>query len=294
MQLSNFKTNFNLKDFIEAGILIDTETYKPSYNDYIYGIRFKHTVYDLRKSSLNLRKAMEYINTLCSKPISSGSIGFITVSENTPLLKTTSLLAKKSFQQGYTSYKWLGGFLSNWKTVVKKHIALERRYKKNRSLLAQMEKNICISKKRSKKEVTSLKFISSKPIVTFLSNLNKELSKNPFIDSDYLKSVFKNQFKLFKKDLKKMSQKYKQFKIEDHFLSTLHSKKIVSLRNGLETSCSNLTYYNVKHIYKNDRCKKLISLYLNKYLNQIKFDLPNLLKGGVNNSKRLNKNIFTK
>lgn len=294
MQLSNFKTNFNLKNFIEAGILVDTETKKPSYNDHIYGIRFKHTVYDLRKSSLNLRKAMEYINTLCSKTISTGSVGFITVSENTPLLKTTSLLAKKSFQQGYTSYKWLGGFLSNWKTVVKKHIAMERRYKKNRSILAQIEKNICISKKGFNAKVNNNKLMLSTPLVVFMSNIDKELSKYTFIDSDILKNIFKSQFKVFKKNIVLLHNRYKFLITKNALSSIISSRKIFSLKTRLNNTCNNLVFYNKKCTYKKSKCSKLIVSYMSKYINQIKVELPKILKNEKTHEKKINKKIFYK
>ena len=108
-----FQPNFDIKTLLEAGVHFGHKKnlWNPKMQDYIYGIRNKTHIIDLRKTAPLLFNALKVIYSVASQ---NGRILFVnTKKQSTDIVKE---IASKCGQY-YVNYRWLGGMLTNWSTV---------------------------------------------------------------------------------------------------------------------------------------------------------------------------------
>ena len=102
-----------IKQLLEAGVHLGHKTFRwnPKMNKYIFGS--KNSIH-----IINLVKTLEMINTALNevhKCISSGG-KILLVSTKKQAAEAISTLAKDT-SQFYVNHRWLGGMLTNWKTI---------------------------------------------------------------------------------------------------------------------------------------------------------------------------------
>ena len=105
--------NYSLRQLLEAGVHFGHQTHRwnPLMDQYIYGSRNGIHIIDLTQTMTLLSTALDAIHKMVSK---GGSILFVGTKRQaqTPISEAAQKCA-----QYYINYRWLGGTLTNWKTV---------------------------------------------------------------------------------------------------------------------------------------------------------------------------------
>ena len=131
--------SFKLRDLLEAGMHLGHKTNKwnPNMDKYIYGSQDSIHIIDLRKTFTLLNSALSFIDSTIKN---NGLILFIgTKSQASDIVKKYAIECK----QFYVNKRWLGGTLTNWKTIsnsIKKLEELDL-------LLSDTNANLNLSKK---------------------------------------------------------------------------------------------------------------------------------------------------
>src|SRR3990167_3004296 len=108
-----FMTQMTMRQMLEAGVHFGHQTryWNPEMEAYIFGVRNKIHIINLEKTLPLFRDALNYISSLASK---KGKI----------LLVGTKRAAQDYIKEGalkckmpYVNHRWLGGMLTNYKTV---------------------------------------------------------------------------------------------------------------------------------------------------------------------------------
>ncbi|WDI79056.1 30S ribosomal protein S2 [Candidatus Purcelliella pentastirinorum] len=104
---------FSIKDMIKAGIHFGHQTryWHPKMKPFIFGIRNNIHIIDLEKTIYMFNNAMIELNTIIKN---KGKILFVGTK------RSASKIVKKEaifYKQFFVNYRWLGGMLTNWKTV---------------------------------------------------------------------------------------------------------------------------------------------------------------------------------
>lgn len=104
------------QSLLEAGVHFGHKTsrWNPKMKSYIFGVKNKVHIIDLEKSLANLKEALEFIVNLIK---SGGTILFIGTK---PAVKKIIEEAAKSCRMPYVTERWLGGTLTNFKTIAKR------------------------------------------------------------------------------------------------------------------------------------------------------------------------------
>jgi len=133
-----------IEDLLESGVHFghNVRRWNPKMKEYIYGVRNNIHIFDLRITLELLNTALTKIHETVSK---SGKILFVgTKKQCSDIVKELALL-NNNF---YVNKRWLGGTLTNWKTIsnsIKRLEEIELFLKDNES-----------SKKLSKKELLDI------------------------------------------------------------------------------------------------------------------------------------------
>ena len=104
---------YSLKELLEAGVHFGHQTHRwnPLMEEYIYGVRNGIHIIDLTQTFSLLDVALNSVHNTVAK---GGSILFVGTKRQAQ--KAISEAAERSAQY-YMNHRWLGGTLTNWKTV---------------------------------------------------------------------------------------------------------------------------------------------------------------------------------
>ncbi|MDR1597985.1 MAG: 30S ribosomal protein S2 [Holosporales bacterium] len=105
--------NFTLRQLVEAGLHYGhtTQRWNPLMAPYIFGVRNGIHILDLEQTVPLLQKALEVARQVASK---GGRILFVgTKNQAADIVKA----AAERCGQYYVNHRWLGGMMTNWKTV---------------------------------------------------------------------------------------------------------------------------------------------------------------------------------
>ncbi len=106
-------TNFTIKQLLENGVHYghSTRRWNPKMSPFIYGTYNNIHIIDLQKTAPLLSAALNNITKVVA---SGGRVLFVgTKKQATPLIKEYS----EKCAQYYVNHRWLGGMLTNWKTI---------------------------------------------------------------------------------------------------------------------------------------------------------------------------------
>ena len=106
--------NVAMRDLLQAGVHFGHRAryWNPKMAQYIYGVRNKIHIIDLEKTLDALEEALAFVYEVCKNP--HGRIMFVgTKRAAGPLIKEQALRAG----QPYVNHRWLGGMLTNYKTI---------------------------------------------------------------------------------------------------------------------------------------------------------------------------------
>jgi|GEM_PF-35559 len=169
-------TEISIKSLLEAGVHFGHQTHRwnPRMRDYIFGERNGTHILDLDQTLPLFREALDLIREIASE---GGDILFVgTKRQASPCI----MAAARRSRQSYVNNRWLGGMLTNWKTV-KKSID---RYKNLLEIQADEEKRAALSKKelaranraceKYAKSLEGMKNMSRLPQAVFIIDVGKE------------------------------------------------------------------------------------------------------------------------
>ena len=105
--------NVSIKQLLEAGVHLGHKTlrWNPKMKKFIYGEKNSIHIIDLTQTVVLIKNAMKEVH----KCIASGG-KILIVSTKKQAAETVLKLATET-DQFYVNYRWLGGMLTNWKTI---------------------------------------------------------------------------------------------------------------------------------------------------------------------------------
>ncbi len=109
-----------MKDLLEAGVHFghQTQRWNPKMEKYIYGDKSGIHILDLRITYESLEKAQDFVQKLVAN---SGKVLFVgTKPQAQKVIEEQALRA----QMPYVNHRWLGGMLTNFKTIIKRVVYL--------------------------------------------------------------------------------------------------------------------------------------------------------------------------
>ncbi len=104
---------FTIKQLLEAGVHFGHKSMRrnPKMSKYVFGNRNGISIIDLNKTAISLHRAMVVVNEIAKN---NGRILFVATKKQA---SATVAEAAKRCGQYYVNFRWLGGMLTNWKTV---------------------------------------------------------------------------------------------------------------------------------------------------------------------------------
>lgn len=166
--------SFNIKDLLEAGAHFGHRTmrWNPKMAPYIYGARNGVHIIDLTQTAILLNEATRILREVAKK---KGKILFVCTKKQGA--ESIKKLAEDN-NQFYVNHKWLGGMLTNWKTVsqsIKKIRFIESQLEDENTKL--LKKELVVLAKQKEKLIDNLggiRSMGSIPDLVFVIDTVKE------------------------------------------------------------------------------------------------------------------------
>jgi len=173
MTLSDVPT-FTMRQLLEAGVHFGHQTHRwnPKMAPFIYGARNNIHIMDLRETSPMLQRALIRVRDEVSR---GGRVLFVGTKRQASGPLTD---AAKACGQYYVNHRWLGGMLTNWRTIslsIKRLRTLEEQLSAETSGLTKKEL-LQLTRERDKLEraLGGIKEMGGLPAVMFVIDTNKE------------------------------------------------------------------------------------------------------------------------
>ena len=166
--------SFTMRQLLEAGIHFGhtTRRWNPKMQPYIFGVRNGIHIIDLEQTVPLLQRAMEAIREVAA---GGGRVLFVGTKR-----QATEIVAESASKCGqyFVNHRWLGGMLTNWKTIslsikrlreIEEQLAVEDIGLTKRELLT-------LTRERDKLEraLGGIKEMGSLPDILFIVDTNKE------------------------------------------------------------------------------------------------------------------------
>ena len=166
--------NFTMRQLLEAGVHFGHQTHRwnPKMGSYIYGVRNGIHIMDLSQTVPLLHQALEVVSDTVAK---GGRVLFVGTKRSAAEQIAESA---KRCAQYYVNARWLGGMLTNWKTIsnsikhlrhVDEVIAKQGVGFKKREVL-----NMAREKTKLEKALGGIKDMGGTPDLLFVIDTNKE------------------------------------------------------------------------------------------------------------------------
>ena len=165
--------DFSMRQLLEAGVHYGhhTRRWNPKMSPYIFGIRNGVHIMDLQQTVPMLHQAMEAIrNTVAA----GGRVLFVgTKSQASEKIKESA----KRCGQYYINHRWLGGTMTNWKTVnqsIKRMKEMEERLNQATGLTKKESLDLERSYNKLEMALGGIREMGGLPDILFVIDTNKE------------------------------------------------------------------------------------------------------------------------
>lgn len=165
---------FTMRQLLEAGVHFGhhTRRWNPKMEPYIFGVRNNVHILDLRQTVPLLHRALEAVRDVVAN---NGRVLFVGTKRQAADMIAEA--AKKSGQY-YVNHRWLGGMLTNWKTIsnsIKRLRDLEERLDAGVGGLTKKE-TLGLTREREKLEraLGGIKEMGGLPDIMVVIDTNKE------------------------------------------------------------------------------------------------------------------------
>jgi len=166
--------NFTMRQLLEAGVHFGHQTHRwnPKMAPFIYGSRNNIHIMDLRETSPMLQRAMLKVR---DEVAGGGRVLFVGTKRQASGPLTAAATACGQY---YVNHRWLGGMLTNWRTIsnsIKRLRTLEEQLAEETSGLTKKEL-LQLTRERDKLEraLGGIKEMGGLPAVMFVIDTNKE------------------------------------------------------------------------------------------------------------------------
>ncbi len=168
--------SFSMRQLIEAGCHFghNTRRWNPKMKSYLFGVRDGVHIIDLQQSVPLLQRAMQAIHDVTA---GGGRVLFVgTKRQAQDLVKEYA----ERCGQYYVNHRWLGGTLTNWKTVshsIKRLKDLEERLANTQQLAGLTKKEqLTLAREQEKlnRSLGGIKDMGGLPDILFVIDTNKE------------------------------------------------------------------------------------------------------------------------
>jgi small subunit ribosomal protein S2 len=168
------KTPFSILDMLKAGVHFGHKTlrWNAKMAPYIYGEKNKLHIIDLTQTNILLEQATKIVFEIAK---ARGKILFVATKQ-----QASKTLAEEATRCGqpYVNQKWLGGMLTNWKTIknsLKTLNDLENQLNNKDILLTKKEKLMLIRKKEKlERNLGGIRDMGKYPDLLFVIDTNRE------------------------------------------------------------------------------------------------------------------------
>jgi len=166
--------SFTMRQLLEAGVHFGhhTRRWNPKMAPYLFGVRNGVHIIDLEQSVPMLHRAMQAV-----RDVVAGGGRVLFVGTKRQAQERVAESAKRCGQY-YVNHRWLGGMLTNWKTIsqsIKRLREMEERLSGDTSGLTKKEV-LMLTRERDKLEraLGGIKEMGGLPDVLFIIDTNKE------------------------------------------------------------------------------------------------------------------------
>lgn len=166
---------FTMRQLFEAGVHYghSTRRWNPKMNSYIFGVRNGIHIIDLDQTVPLLYRAMEAVRDVVS---GGGRVLFVgTKLQASDIIKTSA----KRCGQYYVNHRWLGGALTNWKTMyqsIKRLKTLEEMLEQGTKGLTKKESlNLQREYEKLERALGGIRGMGGVPDMLFVIDTNKEM-----------------------------------------------------------------------------------------------------------------------
>ena len=165
---------FTMRQLLEAGVHFGhtTRRWNPRMSSYIFGARNGVHIIDLEQTVPMLHHALDFVRETVA---GGGRVLFVGTKRQASEIIAES--AKKCGQY-YVNHRWLGGMLTNWKTIslsIKRLREVEERLSEEHSGLTKKELlNITRERDKLERALGGIKEMGGLPDVLFVIDTNKE------------------------------------------------------------------------------------------------------------------------
>ena len=166
--------NFTMRQLLEAGVHFGHQTHRwnPKMGSYIYGVRNGIHIMDLSQTVPLLHQALESISDVVAK---GGRVLFVGTKRSAAQEIAESA---KRCAQYYVNARWLGGTLTNWKTISNSIKALRKidevLDKQGAGFKKREVLNMTRDKLKFEKSLGGIKDMGGTPDMLFVIDTNKE------------------------------------------------------------------------------------------------------------------------
>jgi small subunit ribosomal protein S2 len=166
--------SFTMRQLLEAGVHFGhhTRRWNPKMSPYIYGDRNNTHIIDLRQSVPLLHRALNAVREVTA---SGGRV--LMVGTKRQASETIAETAKKTGQY-FVNHRWLGGMLTNWKTIsisIKRLKDLDERLGSDTQGLTKKELlNLTRERDKLERALGGIKEMGGLPDILFIIDTNKE------------------------------------------------------------------------------------------------------------------------
>jgi len=165
--------NFTMRQLLEAGVHFGhhTRRWNPQMRQYIFGVRNGIHILDLQQSVPMLNTSLKAVRDIVAN---GGRVLFVGTKRQAADKVAESA---KRCGQYYVNHRWLGGMLTNWKTI---SVAINRLREVDQILLKPegltKKETLMISRERDKLEQSlgGIKEMGGQPDALFIIDVNKE------------------------------------------------------------------------------------------------------------------------
>ena len=165
---------FTMRQLMEAGVHFghNTRRWNPKMSPYIFGVRGNLHIIDLEQTVPMLYRALEAVRDVVGQ---GGRVLF--VGTKRPASDKVAEAAKRC-GQFYVNHRWLGGMLTNWKTIsnsIKRLRTLDEQLEQGQSGLTKKELlNLNREREKLERALGGIKEMGGQPDILFIIDTNKE------------------------------------------------------------------------------------------------------------------------
>jgi small subunit ribosomal protein S2 len=165
---------FTMRQLMEAGVHFGhhTRRWNPKMGPYIFGVRNGVHIIDLEQTLPMLHRAMEAVRDVVA---GGGRVLFVGTKRQA---SDKIAEAAKRCGQYYVNHRWLGGMLTNWKTIsnsIKRLKNIEEQLAQGAQGLTKKEQlNLTRERDKLERALGGIKEMGGQPDILFVLDTNKE------------------------------------------------------------------------------------------------------------------------